>query len=170
MNVVLGNQGEGIQNVCLSCVADVRLSGQNPDVLLTGEGSKTDAAINHSVVIVISADDLVVASGDVRGEFDLEVTFILGRVNDKSVAKTTAPLVLLGVPLVVEHTDVAVILERIVGCVADALFVPAVLVTDDFVPAAKEVINFEVLDDWRVLATADLMGSGGSASKGDSRE
>jgi hypothetical protein len=137
---------------------------------LTGERAETDAAVNHGVVIVISTDDFVVASGYVGGEFYLEVTFILGGVNDESVAKTTSPLIFLGIPFVVENSDVAVILEGIVGCVADTLLVPAVLVTDYFVPAAKEIINFEVLDNWRILATANLMGSGGSANKGDCRE
>lgn len=166
-DVVLGDQLEGRHDVLLGLVGDDGGSGEDPDVLLGEEGTEADAAVDDGVVLVVGADDLVVASGDVRNELDLEVALVLGGVHNEGVAETTAPDLLVVVPLVVENADGAVVVQGVGGGVADAVLVGGVLVTDDFVPLTEESVKVEVLDNLGVLAAAGLHGGGGGTDKAD---
>ena len=71
----------------------------------------------------------------------------------------------LGQILVVEYTNVAVILECVLSSVADAMFVGSVLVTNDFIPEAEVAVKIEVLDNLWILATTWLDGSVGEANE-----
>ena len=71
----------------------------------------------------------------------------------------------LGQILVVEYTNVAVILECVLSSVADAMFVGSVLVTNDLVPEAEEAVKVEVLDNLWILATTWLDGGAGETNE-----
>ena len=71
----------------------------------------------------------------------------------------------LGQILVVEYTNVAVILECVLSSVADAMFVGSVLVTNDLVPEAEEAVKVEVLDNLWILAATWLDGGVGETNE-----
>ena len=170
-NIVLGNLlFESSNNFSASLLAHFRLSSENPDVLLAEEGTKTDARVNYSVVVVVSSNNFVVASWGEWNEFDLEVGFVFAGIHDVSISFATTPLLSVGVVFVVENANVAVILQAVVSCVADAVLVGGVLVADDLVPLTEVVIEVEVLDNCRILAASGLDSCLGGCGNGNGRD
>ena len=92
-NVVFWNLFlESSNNFVFVCFRNFRSSGKNPHILLTEEWSKTNAAVNDGVVVVVSCNDFVITSRHKWHKFDFEVSLILGRVNNKGVTFATTPL------------------------------------------------------------------------------
>jgi len=132
----------------------VGLSSENPDVLGgLVEERDFEAAVHDGVVDVVGGDDLVIASGDERTEFDLEVSLFGARVHDIGDAKATSPLAgAVYVEVVVSDSEVAVSLKRVLSGVADARLVHACDVTGLLVPKAEVCLDVEVLLNAGVLA------------------
>lgn len=102
-------------------LARVSIPRQDPNVLDVVEAGKAKACVDNGVVVVVGLDDLVVARGDELAKLDFEVAVVLGWVNLKGLADATAPLGRVLLILVVDDTDVAIVLERVLCGVADAI-------------------------------------------------
>ena len=126
-----------------------RVFNQNPNLFCAGEFANRRAAVDQSVVVVISREDLVVNTANI------EVAFVLSGVSKHYTRDLNSlPLESIGVIDIISDADCFVCSERVLGSHANSMLVPCPLVTAHLVPSTQVRLQVEVLDDSGLLASS----------------
>ena len=126
-----------------------RVFHQDPDLFCASEFAYGRAAVDQGVVVVISREDLVVDTANIK------VSFVLSGFSKHYTRDLNSlPLEGIGVIDIISDADSVVCSERVLGSHANSMLVPCPLVTAHLVPCTQVRLQVEVLDDSGLLASS----------------